>query len=105
MVAASYLSVLTWLMLSVTVVVFLICLCGGDSDDTGHSVGTLIGTRAWLCACMCVNTYKGSVCVCVCVCVCVQVCMCMCARIKKNFRLVRKHIQDYGCNYFMIRLQ
>ena len=29
-------------MLSETVVVFLICLCGGDSDDTGHSVRTLV---------------------------------------------------------------
>ena len=52
MVAASYLSVLTWLMLSVTVVVFLICLCGGDSDDTGHSVGTMLTLIGTFCVCV-----------------------------------------------------
>ena len=49
-------------MLSVTVVVFLICLCGGDSDDTGHSVGTLLTLIREVCVCVCVCKYA---CVCV----------------------------------------
>ena len=46
-------------MLSETVVVFLICLCGGDSADTGHSVRTLVTHDRAECVCMCVC--KGGV--------------------------------------------